>query len=84
MPRNSRPQRPWGIILQAAVLILGLAVAWGRLDARYQDLQRQIERLSTTCATESTQQAHLSWIKSLSEATDRRLSALEERDDDRH
>jgi len=77
VPRKSRLQLPWGIILQAAVVLGGVLIAWGAVQGEQRAQRRDITELKTTCSTESTAQANLSWIRSLDAAMDRRLSALE-------
>ena len=77
--RKPRPQPPWGIILQAAVLLTGLGVTWGATRAEIQAQGKEIAIVRAGCASQSETQANLSWIKSLGEATGRRLEALETR-----
>ena len=81
--RKPRPQPPWGIILQVAVLIVGLAATWGATQAENRAQGKELAIVRADCATESAVQANLSWIKSLGEATGRRLEALETRKETR-
>jgi Tfp pilus assembly protein PilO len=76
-PHRTGSQPPWGIILQVAVLIAGLAATWGATQAENREQQREIDGLKSACAYQSEVQANLSWIRSVGEAADRRLSVLE-------
>jgi len=52
------------VVFQTLVLIVAVAVAWGRMETRVEVVEESISGLADSCATREVQEVQASWLQS--------------------